>query len=95
MKKAVNITGALSALLVVFSVLLKVNHWPGGSILLIFGIMLFQPFLLLFLVHEFEQNKKGLFIATMSVLGLVLSVLSVGLLFKIQHWPAAGTMVMV
>jgi phosphoglycerol transferase MdoB-like AlkP superfamily enzyme len=73
--------------------LFKIQHWPyAGSILTIgamIGVLFFIPSLLLNRMNDLENKPKR----PAYILGATGSMLFVaGLLFKIQHWPLATTL---
>ena len=67
----------------------KLQHWPGASILLVIGLsslaMLYFPLGFYFLTDKSEK------IAAV-VSGLFLSLVPLGIMFKVQHWPGASAM---
>jgi hypothetical protein len=91
MKKAMLISGFISSVLVMTGILFKFMHWPGASALLVFGIgsssLIFLPLLLILKVKENKQVKNRLII----LIGMISAItLSLGILFKIMHWPGAN-----
>jgi len=96
MKQKIYILGLATAMIIVLGTMFKVNHWPGAGILLIGGIsVLVIVFLPVALVNSFkdEDNKSRrlLYIITW----LTSFVLFTGMLFKIQHWPGAGYLMLI
>jgi len=92
MKQKIYILGVVSALIVFMGTILKVNHWPGAAILITVGmatlILLFFPAAL---INNYKavgnSQSKSLYIVT----GLTCFVVFTAMLFKIMHWPLAGT----
>ncbi|MBA3664975.1 MAG: SpoIIE family protein phosphatase [Bacteroidetes bacterium] len=69
----------------------KMMHWPGAGVLMMFGILTFCLFYLpLFIVEARKTKVTGKEKTILAVKVLILFVFAFGLLFKIQHWPAAG-----
>jgi uncharacterized protein with PQ loop repeat len=71
--------------------LFKIQHWPGAGLVLIaavaIGLLFFVPALIAVILQD-QDNKSMRPIFILAVIGIVLYV--VGLLFKVQHWPAAS-----
>lgn len=96
MKKALTITGFISLSLIIFGSLFKIQHWPGGGLFLVLGNTIFITiFLMLLLIYNIKNRKNGRGILKAVVQYFTLLFLSAGLLFKIQHWPGAGFMLLV
>jgi hypothetical protein len=93
MKQKIYILGLVSAIFVFTGTILKVNHLPGASIMLVIGlgslILWFLPAALIDLGKVGESaNRKVLYIVTY----ITCFVVFTAMLFKIMHWPFAGTM---
>jgi hypothetical protein len=92
MKQKIYILGVVSALIVFTGTIFKVNHWPAAGIMLTVGmatlILLFFPAAL---INNYKavgnSQSKSLYIVT----GLTCFVVFTAMLFKIMHWPLAGT----
>jgi len=96
MKQKIYMLGLATAMIIVLGTMFKVNHWPGAGILLIGGIsVLVIVFLPVALVNSFKdednKSKRLLYIITW----LTSFVLFTGMLFKIQHWPGAGYLMLI
>jgi hypothetical protein len=92
MKTFMKIFGVLSPTLLAVAALFKIQHWPGGSVMLVLGFFFlcffFLPSALYVLNAENKTDKKHLF---MKLSGLISSVIFLlGILFKVMHWPGAG-----
>lgn len=93
MKKLLNVFAAIAMTLVVIGGVFKVNHWPlTGLVLLLsmgFTALLFLPLLMVVRTRDAKGGKMKV----INCLGfLALSLLMMGILFKIMHWPLAGVM---
>ena len=89
------ISGFLSAILFIFGILFKIQHWNGaGLILILAGISaaLFLIPALLALVLADPENKPKRPIYIVGAVGLILYV--AGFLCKIMHWPGATILLM-
>jgi hypothetical protein len=95
MKTTMKVTGIAGTILLGFAALFKIQHWPGAGGMMTLGTLLlalvFMPSALGVLWKETHNMKKiFLFIsAFFSALFLI-----IGTLFKIQHWPAAGLLLL-
>jgi hypothetical protein len=91
MKNTMKISGITGTIMLGFAALLKIQHWPFASILLTLGAMVlafvFLPSALTVLWKE-TRNTKKLFLFISSFLTGTCFI--AGTLFKIQHWPGAG-----
>jgi len=76
----------------ILGTLFKIQHWPGAGIILtlaaISGGLFFIPALLISRVRD-QENKAKRPIYVLGAVGVIFYV--AGLFFKIQHWPLAGT----
>jgi hypothetical protein len=91
MKNLMKISGIISTILVTFGALFKIEHWPGGGILVSLGyLVLLTTFLPSLMYVLYSENKAGSnrFVYISGFMGFFVFFLS--LLFKIQHWPGAG-----
>lgn len=91
MKKIMIFSGTFAAISMSMGILFKFMHWPGASIGIFLGIItssfVFLPLFFTMKVKE-QQNTKDKLIIGLGVLSGILMSLSV--LFKIQHWPYAN-----
>lgn len=94
MKKFLIIFGSIILFILSTGTMYKLMHWPGAGPLLVIGMFFFSVFFLpLFFIHRMIENKSALNIVT-NIFGLFsTSLLFIGVLFKIMHWPGAGPMI--
>ncbi len=92
MKKLTYFLGLAAAVILLFGAVSKYMHWPGAGIELTLGLLViilgFLP--LYFIVTYREQPEKKNIIYPITGY-ITIAVLLIGAVFKIQHWPAAGT----
>ncbi len=91
MKKIMLVSGSIAASLLSLGILFKFMHWPGASITILLGVFSFS-FVFLPLLFVLKAKEKSA-VKDKIVLGLgALSAisLSLGVLFKIMHWPMAN-----
>jgi ABC-type multidrug transport system fused ATPase/permease subunit len=94
MKKLTLISGITSSLLVLIGVIFKTLHWPGASIALTIGIVLFALVYALFLFNDRQEYAKTSVQKISNVFVLIAMIMiSVGFLFKMMHWPGAGIII--
>lgn len=96
MKKIQYIFGIVSVWMVLLGTNFKIQHWPGAGIMITLGIALL---LFLFLPaalinnyrHEGSSKNRLLYIITYLTIFIVMGAA----LFKIQHWPFAGILILI
>lgn len=90
MKKLTGILGIISSGLVLAGVVFKINHLQGAGIMLVIGLSLISLLVLpLFAFLEVQRQNTKLQKFT-SFSGIIAGTLvSIGTLFKIMHWPNA------
>lgn len=92
MKKVTFGFGLTSTFLLLAGTIFKLQHWIGASVLVVLGVgLLVLGYLPLILSHKLKESEKGeRFMHVLGFLGL--SITSVGVLFKIMHWPGAAVL---
>ncbi len=96
MKNIMKIFGVISPILISFAALFKIEHWPGAGILLTLGFFLLIVFFLpsaVYVSYREVSNRKKLLAHISGYLSAAL--FAVSFLFKIQHWPATGIIMLV
>lgn len=95
MKKTMKVFGLVSMLLMTIGAILKIMHLPLAGILLMLGFTLmalvFLPAALYVMKKEITM-KGARFIFAIALIGGI--PLLFGILFKIQHWPGAGILLL-
>lgn len=91
MKNTMKISGVAGTIIFGLAAMFKIQHWPGAGILLTLGALIlalvFLPSALSVLWKETKSAKRlFLFISAFLAGAFLIS----GVLFKIQHWPGAG-----
>ncbi len=92
MKQKIYILGLLTTILIFLGLLFKTNNWPGAGYLLTAGLLAFVfIFLPLALrnnyIAEGNPGNRLLYIVTW----VTSFVFFISALFKMMHWPGAGT----
>jgi len=94
MKRTVKISGIISILLFVIGSILKSYHLAGAGVAIVIGLAFFSlVFIPLNIILKYKDDKdsKNKLIMT---LGLILgSLTSIGILFKLMHWPTADIII--
>ena len=80
----------LGAAVVIVGALFKIMHWPGAAVMIILGsfsfAFLFIPLIILKKFKEESFSKDQIIYSIGIILG---TVLGLGFIFKIMHWPMA------
>jgi hypothetical protein len=96
MKKTIYITGISCANLLMMGCMFKIQHWPGAGVLLVTSIFLFAfVFLPLALVNGYREPGQAMYKGLYIISYLVFSIIMLGALFKIMHWPGAGIFLLI
>jgi hypothetical protein len=93
MKQKIYILGVITAMITFTGTIFKINHYPGAGILIIAGIsslvLLFLP-LALENHYRASENRKKLLLYIVTYISCF--VVFTAMLFKLMHWPHAGTL---
>lgn len=92
MKKVTFSFGLTSTILLLAGTIFKIMHWPGAGVMMVLGagilVLAYLPMLLWHKLRESPSDER-----LMHLSGFVgLSLTTLGVLFKIMHWPGAGMM---
>ena len=90
MKKIIYFIALITTFLIVSGSLFKIMHWPGATVMIILGsfsfAFLFIPLIILKKFKEESFSKDQIIYSLGIILG---TVLGLGFIFKIMHWPMA------
>ena len=90
MKKIIYFIALITTFLIVSGSLCKIMHWPGAAVMIILGsfsfAFLFIPLIILKKFKEESFSKDQIIYSLGIILG---TVLGLGFIFKIMHWPMA------
>lgn len=94
MKKVTFGFGLTSTFLLLAGTIFKLMHWPGANIMVLLGAaFLALVYLPLILTHKLKESPKDE--ALLHILGFLgLAITTVGVLFKILHWPGAAAILL-
>jgi len=95
MRKTLIASGVFSVCAFITGTVFKSMYWPGASILITLGIgsfsLLFLPLLLILKTRE-AKGAGEKFVAAVGC--LVGAMFTIAILFILQHWPGANTLLM-
>jgi len=95
MKQKIYILGLAALMIVFLGSIWKINHWPGAGIMLTTGMLiLIFAFLPLALMNNYKAEGNRQNLALYIVTWITCLVVFGSMLFKIQHWPGAGKLLM-
>lgn len=87
----------LVATMLILGLLFKIQHWPGAGVLLVVSIstlaMLYWAGTWALLGSGQKDSVKPTVVGF--ALGFAYSIVAVGIMFKLQHWPGGQVMVIV
>ncbi len=97
MNSTMKISGYISSLMILFGAFFKLNHWPGASILMVTGVfffsVLFLPLLFILKFKSSAENNRNIVLSSIAFIASL--VISIGILFKIMHWPNARLLIII
>jgi len=92
MKNTMKISGIAGTLLLGFAALFKIMHWTGAGVMITIGAVtlafIFMPSALGVLWKETHSTRRLFLFASAFIAA---ACFLMGVLFKVQHWPGAGT----
>ena len=95
MKKVLKLSGMLTAGLTIAGAIFKTMHWPGAGILILAGGLSFSlVFLPLLIAIKMRDDASKMDKAVFSFGFFMGMVMSLGLIFKLMHWPYANILMM-
>ena len=79
------------AITFLIGILFKLMHWPGASLILVLSLstlaIIYFPGAFYFFCDKVIKKSN---LALSIISGLLLSIIPIGILFKLQYWPGAG-----
>jgi len=96
MDKATRIIGYIGLIPLLIGSLFKIQHWPGAGLLIVLSVsLLVVAFMPMYIVHRIIKRTSTLGMIEGIMLGVTGMFVLLGMLFKIQHWPGGGVMMIV
>lgn len=94
MKKIMLLSGGVLTALLVVGLTLKFMHLPGAAVMLVLGVALLNfVFLPLLFTLKIKENKTLREKAISGIATLCGMLMSIGLIFKVMHWPGANMLI--
>lgn len=91
MKAVINILGFMILSTLALGMLFKIQHWPGASVMLMYGMGTFALFFVpVFFGRRIKNSTSGIEKASNIVGMIALFLITIGLIFKNNHWPGAS-----
>ncbi len=91
MKRILKISGITSIVLMTLGIIFKTLHLQGAGVMIVLGLVFFSLiFIPLNIVLKFSDDNKKSNRLIMTVGMLTASAATLGVLFKIMHWPYAN-----
>lgn len=96
MKRAMTIVGFIASLFCILGMMFKIMHWPGAGPMLLLGFASFSFYFLPVYGYGLFYEQTGRRSKIAGAIGATsLSLIALGVLFKLQHWPGSGPMAIV
>jgi GldL N-terminal domain len=95
MKKTTYIIGYIAALVSAVATFFKMTHLPLTGAIIATALLLVSIYIPLFIIDKARDSAEGKTSAAHIVGALCAFLITLGVLFRIQHWPLAGTMLTV
>ena len=96
MKQKIYIIGVVTVITVFTGAIFKVNHYPGAGVLITAGmIALIFLFLPLAFLNHYRSDESRKSPALHIVAYITCLVVFTAMLFKLMHWPFAGTLLII
>lgn len=95
MKKITYYIGYIAVLLSVASVVFKIHHLDYAGTVISVALIILSIYFPLYILDKYQDQAEGKTSAEQIVAALCTFVITLGLLFKLNHWPLAGTLLTV
>jgi hypothetical protein len=89
MRKLNYYLGYIAAFLTAVAFVFKLNHWPLTGIIMDINLILLSIYFPLFIIDKMK-NAEGKTASSYVVAAICSGLITLGVLFKINHWPVAG-----
>jgi hypothetical protein len=95
MKKTLYLIGLISTIFTFLGSFFKIMHWPGASLIIIMGALSLAFIFVPLLIFIKFKEVSFLFDKFIYSIGIILgTVLMVGFIFKLMHWPWATVLML-
>ncbi len=93
MKQKIYIYGLCTVLVIVLGTIFKINHLPGAGIMITIGLAALVLFFIpSALINNYKSGDNRQSLSLYIITWITCFVIFTAMLFKVQHWPFAGTM---
>jgi hypothetical protein len=83
--------GVISSVLIFLGVILRIQHWPGGGILItLFGTLFAFFYAVMLLIDKNNLAHNGYQKLVNYLTSVTMMIVAIAFVFKAQHWPGAG-----
>ena len=94
--KNINKTLGVISIIVLFNgIIFKMNHWAGASIIIAASSLALFVFFITYLFIGIKALSTGIEKASGISAGVAMCLTLAAFLFKVQHWPGAGVLIIV
>ncbi|MEQ9186233.1 MAG: hypothetical protein RLP15_00750 [Cryomorphaceae bacterium] len=96
MDKATRIIGYMGLIPLLIGSLFKIQHWPFAGILIVLSVsLLVMVFMPMYIIHRITRRTSTLAMIEGVMMGVTGMFVLLGMMFKIQHWPGGGVLLIV
>jgi hypothetical protein len=94
MNKTAKTIGIIGGLMLLVGGIFKVMHYPGASMLLIFGLVPALIFLFAWMSSALKEANSSKEKTALITIAIAIAIMCVSAIFKIMHWPGANITLM-
>jgi len=96
MKNKIYFLGLIACMVTTCGCIFKINHWPAAGIMLATGLVILAALFLPLAIKSLYKGETNKRLKTFYLLVAIIMALNIiSALFKIQHWPYAGLLLMI
>jgi hypothetical protein len=87
--------GVISVIVLIIGIIFKKSHWPGAGIIMSVSALALFVFFITYLFVGIKALSTAIEKASGISAGVAMCLTLAGFLFKVQHWPGAGVLIIV
>jgi hypothetical protein len=95
MKKTTYIIGYIAAFAVVIATVFKINHLSYTGTIIAIAWTLMSIYLYFYILDKMGDSSGGKLLLVNIVAAFCATFIDIGILFRLEHWPLAGTLITV
>lgn len=95
MKNINKTLGVISVIVLIIGIIFKMNHWPGAGIIVSVSSLALFVFFITYLFIGIKALSTGIEKASGISVGVAMCLTLAAFLFKVQHWPGAGILIII